>query len=77
MPARMDGLVEGFDQINVLLHGVLAGRAFEPIPRVPLGAPYHVGEARFFFCVVAHAGLLVQRVDLEQRGVVGALCQVL
>jgi hypothetical protein len=52
--------------------------ALEPVPGVPLGAPDHVAKAGLLLGVVARCrALLVQRVDLEQRGVVGRSLQVL
>lgn len=65
-----------FDQVDVLLLGRVAGRAFEAVPGIPLGAAHHVAEAGFFLGVVTHGALLVQGIDFEQGGVVGALAQV-
>ena len=47
------------------------------VPRVPLGAAHHVGEPGALALHIAAVGLLVQRVDLQQRGVVGFLGQAL
>ena len=65
------------EQIEVLLHRVLAGRALELLPRVPLGARHQVGKAGLVALVVALGGLLVGGIQLEQRGVVGAGGQLL
>ena len=65
------------DQVDVLLHRVVVARALQAVPGVPLGAADHVAEAGLLLGVVAGGGLLVQRVDLQQRGVVGPLRQLL
>jgi hypothetical protein len=60
------------DQVHIRLHGRIAARAFETGPSVPFGAAHHVAEPGFFLGVVAHRGLFVERVELEQGGVAGA-----
>src|SRR3569832_1440155 len=68
---------ERLDQVDVLLHRIVVRRALHAVPRVPLGAADHVAEAGLLLGVVALRRLLVQGVDLQQRGVVGPLAQVL
>jgi predicted DNA repair protein MutK len=48
-----------------------------PVPGVPLGPPDHVAEARALAAGVAARRLLVERVELQQRHVVGLFRQAL
>ncbi|QSI28427.1 hypothetical protein GNX71_02045 [Variovorax sp. RKNM96] len=68
---------QGLDQVDVLLLGLVAARALLGGPGVPLGARDDVAEAGLLGGVVAFGGLLEEAVDLQQRGVVGALGQQL
>ncbi len=61
------------DQVDVLLHGIFRGRALQLLPGVPLGAPDKVKLAWPARVDVAHRGLLVQRIQLQQRVVVRPL----
>src|ERR1035437_9336898 len=64
-----------FHQIDVLLHRVVAVRSLDAVPRIPFGTTHHVAKAGFLLAVVTHAALFVERVELEQRGIVGALAE--
>src|ERR1019366_903894 len=70
-------LLQRLDEIDVLLHRFFARLALEAVPGVPLGAADHVAEARALAVGVAARGLLVERIELEQRHVVGLLGEVL
>src|SRR6478735_12715924 len=69
--------LQRLDEVDVLLPGLVARLAGEAVPGVPLGAPDHVAEARPLAVGVAARRLLVERVELEQRHVVGLLGQAL
>nr|GEU28069.1 hypothetical protein [Tanacetum cinerariifolium] len=72
-PARGAGraaLFQVFDQVDVLLLGVVGAGAFQAIPRVELGAADHVGKAGTLAGGVACRRLLVQRVDFQQGHIV-------
>ena len=50
---------------HVLRHRVLAGHAFNLLPRVPLGLALEIEHARTSSVDVAVVGLVEQRVELE------------
>ena len=70
-------LVQRGDQVNVLLHCRVGGRALEFAPSVPFGPGHEVAEPRFCVHVVTHAALFVERIEFEQGGVVRALGKAL
>src|SRR5689334_14590642 len=62
---------ELFHEIDVLLHRLVALRALELRPRFVFRGADEIEEARFRSRHVAFRSLLVERVELEQRVVVG------
>src|SRR4051812_43767134 len=66
-------LFQTFDEVDIALHGLFLRLPLHPIPRVPLRALDHVGEAGALGVHVAHAALLIERIELQQRHVVGLL----
>src|SRR5262245_9199601 len=71
------GLLQRFDQVDVVLHRLVPTLALHGGPGVVLGAAHHIGETGALAFHVAFGGLLVERVDLQQGHVVRLLGQVL
>ena len=69
------GILERFNQINVLLHGRFPGGALQLGPSIVLGTAYQVSEARTLAFDIAARSLLKGGVQLEQGVVIGALTE--
>jgi poly(hydroxyalkanoate) granule-associated protein len=69
--------VEPLDLLDVALHRLVGAHALELHPRVVLGAADEIEAARAGTRDVPVGRLLVERVELQQRRVVGALLRLL
>ena len=64
---------KGGNQVDVLLHGILGGRAFDFSPRIELGGADKIEAARSVPGGIALSRLFIKSVQLQHRVVVRAL----
>src|SRR5262249_18551533 len=64
------------DQIDVGLHGRFGAGALDLVPRIPLRAADHVGKTGPLALDITAGRLLVERIQPEQRRVVGAFRKI-
>jgi poly(hydroxyalkanoate) granule-associated protein len=75
--ARRSVAVQPLDLLDVILHRLVLAHSFELGPGVVLGAADEVEAARAFAFHVAVDRLLVVRIELQQRRVIGLLLRLL